>query len=86
MTLSFAERRLRCSLLRIPAEHQSIIPPPELPISRLIKLSLPTASDALAWLGLKAMALAWLLLAYGLALPKPRPWCLALAWPGLALA
>jgi hypothetical protein len=34
-------------------------------------------SDALAWLGLRAMALAWLLLACGLAFPKPRPWLTA---------
>ena len=43
-------------------------------------------SDALAWLGLKARALAWLFMACGLALPKPRPRHLALAWPGLASA
>jgi hypothetical protein len=41
MVLSSAEWRMWCSLLRIPAEHQSSIPPPELPISCLINLSLP---------------------------------------------
>jgi len=45
-----------------------------------------SSSDALAWLGLKARALAWLLMACGLAIHKPRPNALALAWPGLASA
>jgi len=45
-----------------------------------------TVSDVLAWLGLKATALAWLWSACGLAKPKPRPSASALAWLGLALA
>ena len=47
---------------------------------------LAPTNNVLAWLGLKAMALAWLSTACGLSNCKPRPRTSASAWLGLALA